>query len=73
MTEQYLDIIEVILVVLDNKANIILLNRKGYEILGYKQGELEEKNWFKTCLPPEEFDTVYDIYLNIITGNTAPF
>ena len=52
--EKYLNIAEVILVALDTKARITLLNRKGYQILGYEEGELIGKNWIKTCLRPED-------------------
>ena len=42
--EKWLNIAEVILVVLDTKARITLLDRKGYQILGYEGGELIGKN-----------------------------
>lgn len=53
-TQQYLDIADVMLVVLDHEGNITLLNRKGHEILDYPQGELLGEPWFETCLPAAE-------------------
>jgi PAS domain S-box-containing protein len=49
--QQYLDIAEVMLIALDRHGQIIFLNRKGHQILGYAQGELMGKPWFDTCLP----------------------
>ena len=44
--EQYLDIAGVIIVALNNKGETTLLNKKGYEVLQYEEGELLGKNWF---------------------------
>ena len=49
------------------------LKRKGYEILGYKEGELSGKNWFMTCLPKDEYERVYGAYKKSIHGNTQAF
>lgn len=51
--QQYLDVAGVIMVVLDNRGDIRLLNRKGYSILGYDDGDLLGRNWFETCVPEE--------------------
>ena len=52
--QEYLNIAGVILLALDADGNITLLNRKGYEALGYPQGSLLGQNWFETCLPERE-------------------
>ena len=49
--QKYLDIAEVIMLVLNSKGEITLINQKGYKLLGYKKGELIGKNWFDTCVP----------------------
>jgi PAS domain S-box-containing protein len=67
--DQYLDIAEVILVAFDDHARITLLNRKGYQVLGYAEGELIGKNWFETVLPPEESKTEFEAYRKIMAGN----
>ncbi len=67
--QQYLDTVETIIVSLDKKGLITMMNRKGCELLGYKEQELIGKNWFTTCLPqPEGFDHVYPHFLQIISG-----
>ncbi|MBY9006364.1 MAG: PAS domain S-box protein [Candidatus Lokiarchaeota archaeon] len=64
----YLNTAEVIILALDRKGNIILLNKKGYEVLEYNEGELIEKNWFELCIPPFKKDEVYSVFTRIING-----
>jgi rubredoxin len=44
--QKYLDISEVMFLVLDTNGKIKSINKKGCEILGYKQEELIGKDWF---------------------------
>ena len=71
--EKYLNIAEVILVALDTSARITLLNRKGYQILGYEEGELIGKNWIETCLRPEDHERVSTTNDKIVFGDMEPF
>ena len=71
--EQYLNIAEVILVALDAEARITLLNRKGYQVLGYEEGELMGRDWIKTCLRPQDHESVYEANRKIIAGEIEPF
>jgi diguanylate cyclase (GGDEF)-like protein/PAS domain S-box-containing protein len=66
---QYLDIAGVLLVALDKEGEITLLNRKGHEILGYKEGTLIGRNWFETCLPPQVRDETRVIFQKLMTGD----
>lgn len=50
---QYLDIVDVIILVLDADGNIVLINKKGLELLSYGKTELVGKNWFESCLPAD--------------------
>jgi len=70
--QQYLDIAEVILVALDAEGRITLINRKGCQILGYRQGDLLDRNWFDTCVPRAERDRVRAAFAELIAGKTAP-
>ncbi len=47
----YLDIVNVVLLVLDESGGILLINKKGQEILGYTERELLGRNWFELCVP----------------------
>ncbi|HRE15824.1 MAG TPA: ATP-binding protein, partial [Rhodocyclaceae bacterium] len=71
--QRYLDVAEVILLAFDDAANITMLNRKGYQVLGYAEGELIGKNWFTTCLPPEQSETMFGVYQQILAGRLEPF
>jgi PAS domain S-box-containing protein len=71
--EQYLNTVEVIIVALDAEARITLLNRKGYQILGYEEGELIDRDWIKTCLHPQDPESVYEANRRIIAGEIDLF
>jgi PAS domain S-box-containing protein len=67
--QRYLDIAEVMLVALDTKGRITLINRKGSGILGYKAGELLGKVWFETCLPERNRKLVRDVFDSLMSGD----
>ena len=68
--QRYLDTVEAIIVSLDHDGKVILINRKGCEILGYTEQELLGKNWFAMCLPqPEGLELVYPVFEEIMNGN----
>ena len=66
--EMYLNLVNVIIVALDREGSITLINKKGKEILEYEEGELIGKNWFKTCLPPEDGDRVFDYFKQLMNN-----
>lgn len=70
--EKYLNLAGTILVSLDANGNITLLNKKGYEILGYDEGELIGKNWFDTCISKDIVSEVKDVFKNLIKGDIEP-
>lgn len=71
--DQYLNIAQVILVAFDNQAKVTLLNRKGHEVLGYDDGELAGKDWFRICMPPEEYEQIFSAFNKIISGELENF
>jgi PAS domain S-box-containing protein len=52
--QSYLDTVDVMIVALDPNGTITQINRAGCELLGYEEEELIGRNWFDTCLPPDE-------------------
>jgi PAS domain S-box-containing protein len=66
--QRYLDTARVILVALNVQGEITLLNRSGYQILGYDEGELLGCNWFDTCLPAAIRAEVKAVFLQIMRG-----
>lgn len=47
----YLDIAGVMLIAMDEKLNITMINRKGCQILSRDPNELIGKNWIESCVP----------------------
>jgi diguanylate cyclase (GGDEF)-like protein/PAS domain S-box-containing protein len=54
----YLDIAAVMFLVLDTDQKVILINKKGCEILGYAEKEIVGLNWSEHFLPHAEKDRV---------------
>lgn len=54
--ENFLDIAEAVILALDRDANITLLNRKGYNMLGYPEGSLTGRNWIELCIAADKQD-----------------
>jgi len=69
---KYLDIVGSIVLALDTKGKVTLLNKKGYEVLGYKIGELEGKDWIQTCLPEESRQDLKNVLGNAFKKNKIP-
>jgi two-component system, cell cycle sensor histidine kinase and response regulator CckA len=50
--QTYLDVADVMLVALDARGAIVLVNRTGARILEHDADGLVGRDWFDTCLPP---------------------
>ena len=69
---KYLEIARVIIVALDDKGDVILINKKGGEVLGYDPNEIRGKNWFENFLPESSRDEVKQIYKQLMEGRLEP-
>ncbi|HEY5158890.1 MAG TPA: HD domain-containing phosphohydrolase, partial [Anaerolineales bacterium] len=69
--QQYLDIAGVLLVVLAADQKVILINKKGCEILGYVEQEIVGRSWFD-FLPQDEKDRVGGAFDQIMAGEIEP-
>jgi diguanylate cyclase (GGDEF)-like protein/PAS domain S-box-containing protein len=68
--QRYLETVEAIIVTLDSEGRITMMNRKGCELLGYRQEEIVGENWFELCLPqPEGLEQVLPVFQRIMTGD----
>ena len=54
---------------LDKGANVIRVNQKTCEILGYTQKELLGENWIDTCIPTELQNEIHLIFSQVIEKN----
>ena len=66
--QKYLDIADVILVVLNAKGEVTLINRKGCEVLGHDSGEIIGKNWFDHFIPQRRRARIKDNFFKMISG-----
>ncbi|MBR9650797.1 PAS domain S-box protein [Thalassovita aquimarina] len=67
--EEYLNIAGAIIVALGRRGEITLINDSGCRLIGYEREELIGKDWFDTCLPPEDRDEVRKVFSAIVEGN----
>ena len=66
--ERYLDVAGVIIRVLDRAGNVILINRKGREILGYEEKEIVGKNWFDVFVPERSRNETRAVFNGLLNG-----
>lgn len=52
--QKYLDVAGTIIIVLNCDMNIELINKKGCEVLRWKEEDILGKNWFDCCVPPDK-------------------
>lgn len=70
--QQYLDIAGVMLVAINDKEHVTLINRKGCEILGYAEEEIIGENWFDLVLPEALRHEIKRVYHELLSGNIEP-
>jgi len=67
--QEYLDVAGVMIVILDRKGNISLINKEGCAILDYEEREIRGRNWFQVCLPEENRTEVFAVFEKIVSGD----
>ena len=70
--QQYLDIADVMLGVLNEKGDITLINKKGCKILGYSNSEISKKNWFDLCIHKDIRKDILGVFNKLIAGDIEP-
>ncbi len=70
--KKYIDLAGVLFVAIDAKEEITLINKKGCEILGFKQEEIIGKNYFDTFIPERSRNDVRNVFQKIINGEIEP-
>lgn len=66
--QQYLNIAGVIIVAINDKGVVTLINKKGCDVLGYKEEEIIGKNWFDLCVPERARKERRDTFKKVMTG-----
>jgi len=66
--QQYLNIAGVIIVAINNDGIVSLINKKGCEVLGYKEEEIIDKNWFDLCAPERDRKERKETFKKVMAG-----
>ncbi len=69
LEQKYFDAAGVILLALDNKGEVLRINRKGCEILGYREDEILGKNWMEHFVPASDQHLVDNLMEHVIDGD----
>jgi PAS domain S-box-containing protein len=70
--QMYLDVAGVIFVALDVEGKVVLLNKKGCEILGYEEQEIIGKSWFDLCLLEPMRNEIKSAFVQLMKGFLDP-
>ena len=68
--QRYLNIAGVIIVAINEKGLVTLINRKGTEVLGFTENEILGKNWFDLCVPEELRQKRKQTHTDVMAGET---
>jgi len=66
--ERYLDTADVILMVIDHKQRVSLINKKGCQVLGGEAEEIIGKNWFDNFLPEKYREEARALFHQLLEG-----
>ncbi|WP_342304825.1 PAS domain-containing sensor histidine kinase [Methanolobus sp. ZRKC5] len=70
--ENYLDVAGSIIGIVGTDTNIMFVNKKGAEVLGYDKDEIIGKNWFDNFLPESVREMTRDNFIKVINGEIDP-
>ncbi|WP_406661390.1 PAS domain S-box protein [Methanolobus sp. ZRKC3] len=70
--ENYLDVAGSIIGILDKDQNILFVNNKGCEVLGYSKDEIIGRNWFDDFLPEKVKKQSRKGYEKMMAGEFEP-
>ena len=68
LLQKYLDVTSTILLILNNKQKVVLINKVGSKILGITTKEAIGKNWFNEFLPKDERESVRVFFDGMVKG-----
>ena len=65
---KYLEVAGVIVIVLDRQGLVKLINRKGCEVLGYREDEILGRDWFSNFIPERMKNEVRLVFSMLVSG-----
>ena len=66
--QTYLDVVGVMVVGLDGQGRVVLINRKGCEVLGYPEDEILGRNWIEEFIPERIREEIKGVFDRVIAG-----
>jgi len=66
--QQYLNIAGAIIIAINEKGIVTLMNKKGCDVLGYKEEEITGKNWFDSCVPERVREKRKETFRKVMAG-----
>ena len=70
--ETYLDIAGSVIVSLNSRGEVDLINKQGCEVLGNTRNEIIGKNWFQNFIPERDREKVFQVFQQILQGEIEP-
>lgn len=70
--KNYLDLTGSIIGITGPDTNVIFINKKGAEVLGYDKDEITGKNWCDNFLPESVRETTRDNFIGVVAGEIDP-
>ncbi|MCK4814985.1 PAS domain S-box protein, partial [bacterium] len=70
--QNYLDIVGVMLIAIDEQQRITLINKKGSSLLGYDENEILGKNWFDSFIPERLREEIKTVFQKLMLGEIDP-
>ncbi|HCU91552.1 MAG TPA: hypothetical protein DHU96_01830 [Actinobacteria bacterium] len=58
-----------VLLALDRAGRIVMINKKGHHLLGYRESDLLGKDWFDNCMPEPHRAAARQIFTRIMAGD----
>lgn len=69
--KDYIEYAGVIFLVLDINGNILLINKRGEDILGYEKKDIIGKNWFESFVPENLRERLREYMYRLISENNT--
>ena len=66
--QKYLDVAGTVFVVINVDQRVSLINKKGCQILGYKEDEIVGKNWFENFIPQQIREKTTAVFNKLLCG-----
>lgn len=70
--QRYLDVVEVVIVIIGIDERVILINRRGSRTLGYREEEIVGRNWFEAFIPERDREGARRAFRELVAGRVEP-